>query len=436
MKEHDHLLAAAPGLYMERGPWAGIPRRTSRAGRLPALLLAFLLPLVLPGSGGDVEKLLEQGRVEAARDQCRRLRGYEAAWSWPLLGDHYLKAGDLEPALDCYRRGTPVIGMARALALQGKHGLERGDREYARDRYGEALRVFETLIRDDRCLWAPSWNDERLQARAKWRELGGQPGTEPERERLHSLLRRAADYCRRLESALLDFICEEEVVETVHRSHPLTDLLAVQMPDVSGQTLRLFDYRLVSEQGAVRETRTLLRKSGKPTDLVQSDLLVTHYSLSKMIYTPIEIFSSGQNPYFDYRVVEETSDGAGPLFVVEALPLAFTSPPLSFGRAWLRSDGRVERIELNYKSIQDYEAIARAARRHRCLPAVSFIVELGKQLKGIGFPSAIYLRDAFLDEEGRESVASEVDIRYSEFRFFRVETQEDIQPLKLDQQDQ
>ncbi len=434
MSQHERVPAAATGRQLERGPRAGLPRRASRARHWPAILLAILLPLALPGRGGDVEKLLEQGKVEAAGDLCRRLRGFEADWSWPLLGDHYLKAGDPERALDCYRRGTPVIGMARALVLAGQHGLERGDGETARNRYGEALRVFDALIRDERCLWEPSWNDERLLARAKWRELGGGPGTGQDAERLHSLLRRAAGYCRRLESALLDFVCEEEVAETVHRSHPLTDLLAVRMPDASGQALRLFDYRLVSEQGAVRETRALLRKSGKPTGLIQNELLVTHYSLGKMIYAPIELFSSGQNPHFDYRIVEEKSDAAGPLYVVEALPLAFPSPPLSFGRAWLRPDGSVERIELNYKSIQNYEAIYRAARKHRCLPAISFVIELGKRLKGIGFPSAIYLRDAFLDEEGRESVASEVDIRYDEFRFFRVEMQEEIKPLKPDQE--
>jgi hypothetical protein len=42
------------------------------------------------------------------------------------------------------------------------------------------------------------------------------------------------------------------------------------------------------------------------------------------------------------------------------------------------------------------------------------------------------LRDAFLDEEGRESLASEVAVRYSEFRFFRVDTMEDIKPLQPD----
>lgn len=434
MRKHDRVPAAAPELHPERGWRVGVPRRASRAGRWPTILLALLLPLALLGSGSAIEKLLEQGKIEAAVDLCRQLRGFEADWSWPLLGDHFLKARDPERALDCYRRGTPVIGMARALVLAGQHGLERGDREAARNRYGEALRVFATLIREDRCLWEPSWNDERLQARAKWQELGGGPGAGPDAERLHSLLRRAAGCCRRLESALLDFICEEEAIETVHRSHPLTDLLAVQMPDASGQNCRLFDYRLVSEQGAVRETRTLLRRSGKPAGLVQNELLVTHYSLGKMIYTPIELFSPGQNPHFDYRIVEETGDESGPLYVVEALPLAFPSPPLSFGRAWLRPDGSVERIELNYKSIQNYETIFRAARKRRCLPAISFVIEFGKRLKGIGFPSAIYLRDAFLDEEGRESVASEVDIRYSEFRFFKVEMQEAIQPLKPDQE--
>jgi len=434
MTSRNESVPAAVAPQMDPALKENVRRRFARAGRTPFLLLLYLLPLVLPAGGKDVEGLLKQGKVEAARNLCRRLPGCEAAWSWPLLGDHYLNAGDLEPALDCYRQGIPVIGMARALALQARRSLERGDRECARQRYGEALQAFETLLRDDRCLWEPSWNDERLQARAKWQELGGGPGTEADEERLRSLLRRAAGYCRRLESALLDFICEEEVNETVRRSHPLADVLSLPVPGAGGQTRRLFDYRLVSEDGSIRESRTLLRRSGKPAGLVQSDLVVSHYSLSKMIYTPIDFFSSGQNPYFVYRIMGETSDADGPLFEVEALPLVFPSPPLSFGRAWLRPDGRVERIELNYKSIQDYETIYRAARRRRCLPAVSFVIELGRRLKGIGFPSAIDLRDAFRDEEGRESVASEVAIRYAEFRFFRVETQEEIKPLKPEPQ--
>lgn len=402
---------------------------------LLALICLCLFGTALPAQGdARVKKLLRQGKMEAAQVRCSQLQGFAAAWSWPLLGDRYLQMGILGAAIDCYQRGVPVVGLARSWSQLAESSLNRGDMKPALERYTNALRVYETLIRDDRCIWDPEWNGERLAMREKWLQLGGDEATRREEEKLRPLLRLAAAYCRRLEESFLDFICEEEVVETIDRSHPLTDVMQVPGLPSSGsgggrglnRKRTLYDYRLVSESGKTNEARILLRKSGESAGLELTDLTVSHYRLRNMIYSPIELFAAGQNPSYEYHLLAERSDEAGPIFVVEILPLQFVTPPLSFGKAWLRQDGRVERIELNFKSIQNYEAITLAAQKHKRIPVISFIVIFGKVYRGIGFPSVIHLRDAFLDESGRESLAADIAITYDQFRFFKVEMREEI----------
>jgi len=402
---------------------------------LSALACACLLAAALPGQGNErVKKLLAQGDVEAAEALCSQLRGFAADWSWPLLGDHFLRQGDPAAARDRYRRGIPAVGLARSWARLAEASLDRGEQDLARAQYAEALRAYEALIRDDRCLWSPEWDNERLAARAKRLQLGEDEAERREREKLLPLLRRAAAYCRRLEASFLDFVCVEEVVETIDYSHPLTE--AMLGPKLSrfgfggerglARKRSLYDYRLVGEAGKTEEVRILLLKSGKSAGQKFSELVVSHYRLMKMIYSPIELFAAGQNSSYEYHLLEERRDESGPLFVLEILPLRFLTPPLSFGRAWLRPDGRVQRIELNLKSIQNHETITRAALRRKRVPAVSFVVDFAKVYRGIGFPSAIRLRDAFLDENGHESLAADIAIRYDGFNFFKVETREEV----------
>lgn len=425
---------------MKENTSLGMGGRHDRQRRLPALLLFLLClsgPCAKAAGDTDVDKLLRQGDVDEAMALCSQLQGFEAAWSWPLVGDYLQRIGDLEAALACYQRGIPVIGLARVWTALAERSLGQGGRERAREEFGNAARAYETLIRDDRCIWDPAWNEERLAVRARWRQLGGDGMPERERERLNALLRRAAEYCRRLEGALLNFICEEEVVETFDHSQPLAEVLLGPALAANAQggigrdpQRRLYDYQLVSLGEGIREQRILLRKSAKATGVQTKDLIVSHYSLSKMIYTPIEIFAASQSLSFDYRILGEERDAGGLLTIIEAIPLEFMVPPLSFGKAWLREDGRVERIDLNFKSIQHYEEVAQAARWHKRLPAITFVIHFGKVFKGLGFPSVIRLRDAFLDANGRESLVSSVDITYDQFRFHTVETREEIQELK------
>jgi tetratricopeptide (TPR) repeat protein len=402
------------------------------------LLAVFIwaLDLRLPARRNPgLDQLLQQGNVTGAEALCSKLHGLDAAWGWPLLGDHYLQAGCLQAALDCYQKGIPVVGLARTWSRLAELSLKRGETGPAREKYGRALRVYQTLIGDDRCRWDPAWNDERLEVRMAWRKLGGDDSSDEAREKLLLLLDRAAAYCNRLEEAVLHYICEEEVIETVDRSHPLTKaLLGPESVSIAWtgrgslqQTRTLYDYMLIGTSGSISEKRYLLLKSGKPSGVEKSDLLVSHYLMSRMVYYPIALFASGHSRSYEYRLLEERDDPSGHLTVVEILPFRFPAPPLPFGKAWLRNDGRVERIELNLKSIENYDTITRTARDHDRVPAISFVITLGMIRDGLGFPSAIHLRDAFLDENGKESLASDVEITYGQYRFYKVESRESVQ---------
>ena len=404
---------------------------------LMAGVCLLIATLVAAKQDPDIEKLLRRGRVVEARAACSQLKGFAAAWNWPLLGDWYFQSGDLEKALEYYDQGFPVIGLARTWSGMADRHLERGEKDKARDAYGRALQAFETLIRDDRCSWSWLWNAERLTVRKKWQQLGGQRATDQEQEKLQRLLIKAAFYCQQLKEALLRYYCEEEVIETVDFSHAQADEivnLEYRERDLleSGKKKatrksQVFDYQLISEKGAFSEKRRLLLRNGRPARLEQStELQVSHYSLDKIVYAPIELLGPDQSLFFEYRLLEERTDEAGPLFVVEVLPLIYPKVTIPFGKAWLRKNGRVERIELNYKSIQDYEKIARKARKRQMVPAISFVVSFEKEHQGIGFPSALRLQDAFVDENGTEHVISRVDITYRKYQFFVVETHADL----------
>jgi hypothetical protein len=99
---------------------------------------------------------------------------------------------------------------------------------------------------------------------------------------LEAILEKAADYCRRLESSVLDFVCREEVVEKADKSRDATRSLAPLhdwnwMRGGVGTTTYsfsrpvrnafLYDYQCVRAKRVVRETRTLIELTARSTTI-------------------------------------------------------------------------------------------------------------------------------------------------------------------------
>ena len=87
------------------------------------------------------------------------------------------------------------------------------------------------------------------------------------KEDLNVLLQKAGDYCLKLERAVLDFVCREEVDERIY--HPY-NISGYYRPDLSEArpeiNLCVYDYQLIRKR-EIKESRILLKENGTRINL-------------------------------------------------------------------------------------------------------------------------------------------------------------------------
>lgn len=94
---------------------------------------------------------------------------------------------------------------------------------------------------------------------------------------LSEILKKEAEYCRKLEGSVLDFICLEEITEKINQSKDIK----MDQPSLGGMTdgvwsrekavipaskIRrtfLYDYQFIRKDNQIKESRTLLEENGK-----------------------------------------------------------------------------------------------------------------------------------------------------------------------------
>jgi hypothetical protein len=108
--------------------------------------------------------------------------------------------------------------------------------------------------------------------------LATPPRQSLEEAKLAGILQKAQEYCRRLDRAALDFVCQEDVKEEVNKaSGPTASTVSALPPVVMGDgrmraspapvasfntTSYLYDYQFIRKGTEVTERRDLLEKNG------------------------------------------------------------------------------------------------------------------------------------------------------------------------------
>src|SRR5512137_1062697 len=124
---------------------------------------------------------------------------------------------------------------------------------------------------------------------------------------LAAVLKKAAEYCRRLDKAALDFTCLEEVKETTHFYTPSTDIY-------------LYDYQFVRKGEGIKEQRNLLSVNGKRSTARDTPLDTASFQYKNVLFGPIGLLSEFWQAYHDYKIVgQETIRGAATV-IIEATP--------------------------------------------------------------------------------------------------------------------
>jgi len=247
-----------------------------------------------------------------------------------------------------------------------------------------------------------------------------------------TLLAAAADYCRRLQDAALDFVCKEDVRERLSS-------IAISQFDViqdgwpsgrssvtshgSGQVSEwTYDYQLIRREGKAEETRTLLKENGRSKHEENAKLATARFSHSNVILGPVGLLGEAAQRLHEYGIVKETEMDGEAVAILDVRPKGET-PTSLFGRAWVRRrDGAVLKIEWVPASLGNYEEILKFARQHSAVPRISFASEYGFEKNGLRFPNGYSVTEAYLFA-GKTVLVSITEVSYKDYKFFLVRTE-------------
>ncbi len=237
-----------------------------------------------------------------------------------------------------------------------------------------------------------------------------------------NLLRNVALYCLKLQRVELNFLCREEVEETVYSPFLILNDLSSRDYQTQKNTW-LYDYRLVQDKKKKKEYRTLLFLNGKERKKENARLDTNEFDYKYVIFGPIGIFGSQWQEYFDYSILGGKESAEGRIIVVEAKPKKNlpASAPRLYGKAWIDAgDFSVLRCDWNPISMTGYKRIEKKAELWHAVPLIAMSSEYGYHQKGIRFPSRYEISEEYSDVKQRRLLKSSLKVLFRDYIYFNI----------------
>ena len=257
---------------------------------------------------------------------------------------------------------------------------------------------------------------------------------------LESILKKAADYCRKLEASVLDFVCREEVVEKVDSSRDTAKPLVPQydwnwMRGGAGTTVSsimrpakntfIYDYQCIRAKHVIRETRTFIELNGRKRNDPDAPLMTTSIAYRNALLGPVNLFSDLSQNAYEFRIAGKEKLEKRPVVVIEAKPQPGGFEPLCLsGKAWVDpGTAEILKIEWTQKPAERAEIFAQREEKIKGKLRLTLRTEFRAEKNGIRFPSKLWIEEAYINERGRAFVRSETNVVYKDFKFFTVEVE-------------
>ena len=232
--------------------------------------------------------------------------------------------------------------------------------------------------------------------------------------RLAAILKKSAEYCRRLEQAALDFVCLEEVTEeTVHFTRDTR--------------VYLYDYQFIMKNKEKQEKRNLIAVDGQKIKIRESPLQTVMFLYENVLFGPVGLMSESWQPYFDYKLIGEDKIGKEKALIIEAMPRKEFVEPHPYGRIWVKeNDGSVLKIVWDQRSLRNYKMIEEFAKSNNAEPLITAFSEYGREKNGLRFPSRNYSEQGYILSGKRKIANARISVLYKKYKFFTVETNVDF----------
>jgi hypothetical protein len=241
--------------------------------------------------------------------------------------------------------------------------------------------------------------------------------------KLALILQKTADYCRKLENAILDFVCIEEVKETLNTVVFEEDLTRgfFRAVDRSGESTFLYEYQLIRNADKTEETRTLIEKDGRRCREKGARLGTLHFRFENVVYGPVDLLKRAHQPHFNYSFVQEEPKPKEGTIIIQAVPDPSEQEYRPFGKIWVReSDFAILKIEYDRRSLQSLYARSQEQTQDKDETQFELTAEFDVEKNGIRFPSRLLFEEAAVGKSGKKNVRSRAEITYKDYKFFTV----------------
>lgn len=250
---------------------------------------------------------------------------------------------------------------------------------------------------------------------------------------LAEILAHCADYCRKLENAVLDFICQEKIREEIFRP----SIIEVEMRNkfvrerdqaiVSKRVARnefVYDYQLIRKEGETSERRTLVRENGRNADEKNAQLKTSGCTYKNIIFSPIVLLGEKWQPKHDYKVLREESALGKRALVIQVTPKPDEWLGYLYGTVWVaQEDSAILKIEWAQESIGNYGELELSALNLGIKPDIILSGDYNYQKNGIRFPSAFSVSVACRYAPKTEITLYKLAVAFTAYKFFTVETE-------------
>lgn len=267
------------------------------------------------------------------------------------------------------------------------------------------------------------------------------PAPTPGEADLTAILDKLTAYAARLEGAVLDFVCREEIQEKIDYALdqangprslvpgdwmvPRADSrMIISRPSAVIRTSLVYDYQCVrGKDGIIRETRSLLEENGKKPKQPEAKLKTEVFVFGLPLLGPVGIFAERFRSQYDYRLVGREQISGTPALVIEATPRIDRPDATNlYGKAWIgETGGEILKIEWSESRIGRREIFEQRGERYKLKPRIRLGSDFRAEKNGIRFPSTLWIKEAYVNERNRVFVRSETRVAYKNFKFFTVE---------------
>jgi hypothetical protein len=263
--------------------------------------------------------------------------------------------------------------------------------------------------------------------------------------KLADVLAKAAEYCRKLESSAFDFVCREEIKETIDpkldskavgaaRDPGSTIYLPPGAPAYFGPTLVIstvnkikrsfvYDYQCIRAGRTIRELRTQLEENGKKKVRANAELQTSVIVFGTALLGPVGLFGERFQPDYSFTFAGKDKVGKVEVIVLDAEPKPGTPPTRNlYGQAWVDpATGNILKIEWSESRVGHFDVFQKRGEKFERTPRLTILSEFSAEKNGIRFPSHLSVEEAYLNDKGKVFIRSKTDVTYKDFKFFSVE---------------